>query len=238
MNQETKNCQNCKNDFIIEPDDFGFYEKIQVPPPTFCPECRLQRRLAWRNERSLYSRECGLCKKKMIAVYSPESNTTVYCHDCWWSDKWEGLNYAMDIDFSKPFVTQLFELFHKVPLINLFAFMMVNSEYCNMANDMRNCYLLHDGTYDENVSYGSGVFHTKDSRDLTMVRKCELCYELVTCINCYKTIFSQNCEDCVDVYFSHSLRGCNNCFGCVNLHKKSYHIFNEPYSKEEYEKKL
>ena len=35
MNQETKTCQNCKAQFIIEPDDFTFYEKINVPPPTW-----------------------------------------------------------------------------------------------------------------------------------------------------------------------------------------------------------
>ena len=58
-----------------------------------------------------------------------------------------------------------------------------------MANDMRNCYLLHDGTFDENVSYGSGAFYDKDSQDITMARKCELCYEIVTCINCYQTLF-------------------------------------------------
>ena len=115
---------------------------------------------------------------------------------------------------------------------------MVNSEYCNMANDMRNCYLLHDGTFDENVSYSSGVFYSKDSQDITMFRKGELCYEVVTCINCYKTIFSQNCEDCMEVSFSFGLRGCNNCFGCVNLNKKSYHIWNVPYTKEEYEEKI
>jgi hypothetical protein len=97
---------------------------------------------------------------------------------------------------------------------------------------------LHDGTYDETVSYGSGAFYDKDSQDITMARKCELCYELVTCINCYQTFFSQNCIDCVEVYFSYGLRGCNNCFGCVNLHGKSYHIWNEPYAKEEYQKKL
>ena len=33
--EETKNCQNCKQDFTIDPDDFGFYEKIKIPPPTF-----------------------------------------------------------------------------------------------------------------------------------------------------------------------------------------------------------
>jgi RNA polymerase subunit RPABC4/transcription elongation factor Spt4 len=37
---ETKNCQNCKKDFNIEPDDFSFYEKMKVPVPTWCPECR------------------------------------------------------------------------------------------------------------------------------------------------------------------------------------------------------
>jgi hypothetical protein len=240
MNNQSKNriCQNCKKDFTIELDDFSFYEKIKVPPPTFCPECRLIRRLSWRNEKSLNHRECGLCKKKVLSIYNDNLENIVYCANCWWGDNWDAGDYSVDIDFSKPFLVQFFELFHKVPAINLFAFLMINSEYCNMANDMRNCYLLHDGTFDENVSYGSGVFYTKDSRDVTMVRKCELCYEIVTCINCYQTTFSQNCEDCVDVHFSHSLRGCNNCFGCVNLHKKSYYIFNEPYTKEEYKQKL
>ncbi len=35
MESQTKNCQNCKKDFIIEPEDFNFYEKIKVPAPTF-----------------------------------------------------------------------------------------------------------------------------------------------------------------------------------------------------------
>ncbi|KKU51453.1 MAG: hypothetical protein UX74_C0027G0022, partial [Parcubacteria group bacterium GW2011_GWA2_47_10b] len=31
MSPETKTCQNCKNSFTVEPEDFGFYEKIKVP---------------------------------------------------------------------------------------------------------------------------------------------------------------------------------------------------------------
>ncbi len=27
MKSETKNCRSCKKDFVIEPDDFGFYER-------------------------------------------------------------------------------------------------------------------------------------------------------------------------------------------------------------------
>ena len=68
MNKEAENkiCQNCKKDFIIEPDDFGFYEKIGVPPPTFCPECRLQRRLAWMVNLNLFKRRCDLCGEETI----------------------------------------------------------------------------------------------------------------------------------------------------------------------------
>jgi len=42
---ETHKCQNCKKEFEITNDDFGFYKKIGVPAPTFCPECRLKRRM-------------------------------------------------------------------------------------------------------------------------------------------------------------------------------------------------
>jgi len=32
--------------------------------------------------------------------------------------------------------------------------------------------------------------------------------------------------------------GCNDCFGCVGLRRKEYHIFNEKFTKKEYESKL
>ena len=82
MKSETRQCQNCKKDFVIEPEDFNFYEKIKVPPPTFCPECRMQRRMAWRNERALYKRDCGLCKKSMMSMYPEDTVFPVYCKEC------------------------------------------------------------------------------------------------------------------------------------------------------------
>ena len=81
MQSETKICQNCKKDFIIEPDDFGFYEKIKVPPPTFCPECRFQRRMIFRNGRTLYRRQCDLCQKNIISIYSADASFPVYCQN-------------------------------------------------------------------------------------------------------------------------------------------------------------
>jgi hypothetical protein len=37
---EIKSCQNCKQDFTIESEDFEFYTKIKVPPPTFAQSVR------------------------------------------------------------------------------------------------------------------------------------------------------------------------------------------------------
>ena len=106
MNSETKVCQNCKKDFTIEPDDFNFYQKIKVPPPTFCPDCRFQRRLLFRNNRVFYRRECGMCKKNLLTIYSKDKPYTIYCRECWLSDKWDPLSYGKEHDFSVPFFTQ------------------------------------------------------------------------------------------------------------------------------------
>ena len=64
---ENRICQNCKKEFIIETDDVGFYEKIKVPPPTWCPECRMIRRMACINGWSLYYRNCDKCEKRIFS---------------------------------------------------------------------------------------------------------------------------------------------------------------------------
>ena len=63
MQQEVRQCQNCKEDFLIESEDFEFYENMQVPAPTFCPQCRLERRMIAYNAKSLYKRKCDKCNK-------------------------------------------------------------------------------------------------------------------------------------------------------------------------------
>ena len=119
MNQETKKCQNCKKDFVIDQEDFNFYEKMDVPLPTFCPLCRAQRRMAFRNERTFYKRPCSMCNKDMISLYADNSPFPVYCHECWWSDKLDATSFGRDFDFSRPFFEQ-FKEFELLFLLFLF----------------------------------------------------------------------------------------------------------------------
>ena len=240
MNPETRQCQNCKQSFTIEPEDFSFYEKVGTPPPTWCSNCRLQRRLAWRNERSLHKRTCALCGKTTLAVYAEASNIVVYCNECWWSDKWDAMEHGVDFDPSRPFLEQFFQLMHRVPAVSRFGLYtsLVNSEYTNMVGYLKNCYLVTHSDYNEDCAYGSNLTNSKDCFDAYLVDKCESSYEITNCRDCYNTFFSLDCNSCHNVFFSRNCIGCNDCFGCVNLRNKQYHIFNEPYSKEEYEKKI
>ena len=50
-------CQNCKTEFKIDKQDKEFYQKIEVPYPTFCPDCRAQRRFAFWNDLKVYLRK-------------------------------------------------------------------------------------------------------------------------------------------------------------------------------------
>ena len=239
MQAETKICQNCKQDFTIEPDDFAFYEKMKVPAPTWCPMCRLQRRLSHRNERTLYHRKCDLCGKSMISIYHPGGENVVYCRECWWSfDKWDPLDYGQEFDFSKPFFEQWRQLANAVPRNGLINSNSVNSEYTNLAADNKDCYMLFESSNNERCNHSYWMQLSKDCLDCAFVNNSELCYEVFVAYNCYKLFFSKECRDCTDSYFLQDCVGCSNCYGCVGLRKKQYHILNQPYSKEEYFKIL
>ncbi len=239
MKSETKNCQNCKNDFIIEPDDFSFCEKIKVPPPTFCPECRMKRRMVFRNEHKLFRQKDFLTGEKLLSIFPPEGGYTVIKDKDWWSqDKWDPLSFGMNIDFSRSFLEQVFELSKKVPKYHTAAINMVNSDYSGNASNLKNCYLMFNSNWTEDSAYGNGIDFSRNCYDNSHVQKSERCYESFWLTNCFETNYSSQCDNCISVWFSKNCRNCQNCFGCVNQQAKKYCIFNEQYEKVEYEEKL
>ncbi len=225
---EQRNCQNCKTPFLIEADDTAFYEMVHVPPPTFCPPCRLQRRLAFRNDRSLYRIECALCKKVSFSTSPQGEPFTVYCFDCWNSDTWDREQYGMEYDFSKPFFSQYAELFRKVPARSrtILPGTLTNSDFTNLVTYLKNCYLIFNSDYNQYCYYGTEIESSKDCVDNIMLDTCESCYGSVNLQNCYRAFFSLDCESSSDIWFGRNLNGCLNCFGCSNLRNKSFHIFN------------
>ena len=240
-------CRQCQTSYQILDEDLEFHDRVSpvlndhkclIPPPSLCPDCRQQRRCVWRNERRLYHRKCDLCQKEIISVFSSGISYTIYCDQCWWSDKLDARKYGRDFDFSRSFFEQFQELMVLVPFAHSYNLNQENSDYNNWSSYLKDCYLLASSNRDEDCLYGRLVNDAKDCVDCLSVYNSELCYECMECYYCYGCVACKDSQNCRESFFLEGCIGCSNCFGSVNLRQKQYYFFNEPFTKDQYELKM
>ncbi|MBI5621499.1 hypothetical protein HY933_01365 [Candidatus Falkowbacteria bacterium] len=228
-------CKQCTTDFPITDADKTFYAKMDVPAPTWCPACRHQRRLAWRNERTLYQRQCDFSGRPTISAFSPDSGLVVYDQRDWWGDGWDPLEYGREFDFSRPFFEQFQQLQQVVPHFSLYNINPVNSDYINFGIDNKNVYLGFSSVRCEDCYYCANITDVRDCVDCLFTHdRSELCYETVDVNDCYHGSYLQECDGLTDCAFCYDCRGCTECFGCVNLRNRQHCWFNEQLSEREY----
>jgi len=242
----TISCSQCDQSFELTSDDLAFYEKVSpvfagkkqsIPPPTLCPDCRNQRRMAWRNDRTFFRRKCDATGELFLSIYPEGTPFPVYKPSAWYSDTWNPLDFGRPFDFSRPFFDQWKELFDSVPRLGIDIVNCENSEYCNYCGDEKNCYLDIAGEGNEDCYFNLFTKHSKNCVDCTFVYTSTLCYESIQCYDCYNVRYSQYVENCSDCEFCFDLKGCRNCLLSTNLRNKEFYILNQPHTKEEYAKK-
>jgi len=237
-------CINCKKEFKITEEKRNFLDKMSpifdgvkynIPEPTRCSECRQKRRLSFRNERSLYSRNCDLTNKRIISVFDSNKSYKVYSQEAFFGDEWSALDYGVDFDFTKTFTEQFNELLHKVPHLSSVVVSSENCEYTSFCVDSKDCYLSQRLGNAERVYYTYlAVENCLDCVDCMYIVSCELCYEVLDSEKLYNCVYAQNCKNCSDLYFCFDLVGCRNCFGSINLRNKEYYFFNKQLTQDEY----
>ncbi|MBI1812379.1 hypothetical protein HYR82_01180 [Candidatus Peregrinibacteria bacterium] len=242
-----RSCAQCGSPFEIRNDDLAFYEKVSpvfegqayaVPPPTHCPDCRAQRRYAFRNERKLYHRACAKTGKNLISIYHSQSPHTIYSPEAWWSDAWDPLQYGRPFDFSRPFFEQFQELYQEVPHIALVNVQCENSDYANQCGWSKNCYMVFVTDFCEDCYYTGYCYSSRNCMDGSGLHDCELCYGSLDCVKCYHLLFCKNCSTSTDCLFCSDCKNCKNCFGCTGLRSKEFCYFNEQLSPEEWKKRI
>lgn len=238
MQTEEKSCQRCGNRFSVEADDVAFYQKMDVPAPTWCPMCRAQRRLMWRAERALYRRKSDLTGKDIFSTYHQQAPVKVYENEEWWSDKWDAMDYGKDIDWTRPFLEQVKELANQVPKPARSVYNTENSDYSNNAGQLKDCYLVFTGQGVESSFYTVGITESRDCMDGNYIYHSELCYWCFNCTKCFQCFYSIDCENSQNLWFCKNVVNSSDCFGCVNIRDKRFCIYNQQYTEAEYKEHI
>lgn len=238
-----KDCIRCSTVFDIFQEDIDFYKKMQVPPPTLCPDCRMQRRLGHRLTQLpvFYKRKCDAPEHNdnVISFYSKNNKVKVYDDDYHLSDDWDALEFGKDYSSSESFFKQFNQLALTVPHQSLFKDpQSVNCDYVISGISAKNCYYVAVPYYSEDIYYSFLPIHSRDCIDIMDADNSEQCYWGIYIDRCYNCIVCYECVNCIDSYFLFDCKNCSNCFGCTNLRNKKYYFFNEQLTEDEYKQKI
>ncbi|OGF51403.1 hypothetical protein A3I27_00200 [Candidatus Giovannonibacteria bacterium RIFCSPLOWO2_02_FULL_43_11b] len=243
LKPHTRKCKQCAGDFEIFKEDIEFYHKLRVPPPSECPTCRMQKRMAMMaNILRFYKKKCEAHPDEFpFAQIDEISPHKIFDTNYWWNpDAWDAKEFGRMYNPDQSFMEQLDSLLKDAPHMAIARYnkQMVNSDYTADSMYCKNVYISSTIGLCEDVHYGVWAVYAKDSMDLLRVNQIENCYDAVDSAHCYNSQYIQNCENCIDSYFLFDCHNCQECFGCVNLRNKKYCFFNEQLSREEYKKRL
>lgn len=243
---ERKKCRISGEEFVVTDRDLQFYDmlspvfasqKYLIPSPTLCPRERQMRRMTWRNYDQFYRNTCALTGKEIISTYRPWTPYKVASLESWWSDDWNPYDYALEIDFSRPFFPQFLELDQKTIHLPLSISKSENSSYTNFSIHNRNCYLCTRIAECENCYYCLFIVRSKNCFDCYDVGDSEYLYECIRTSKSYHSLYCTDCDNCRDCYFLLDCSGCQDCFGSCNLRNARFVWNNTQLTEVEYREK-
>lgn len=206
LKPHTRVCKQCEKEFDITAEDIEFYHKLQVPPPTLCPRCRLQRRLGPRVSLLpiFHKKMCSAAghDEKVITYYSEDNPIKVYDDKYYLSDRWDAADLGVDIDANKDFFPQFQKFSLTVPHQTLFKDpQSINCDYVVSGVSSKDCYFVSAPILSEFVYYSFVPLRTKDAVDVNRAIDSERCFEAVNIKECYNCKFSYEVSNCIDSAF-------------------------------------
>jgi len=76
-------CEISGKNYKIIPQELAFYKKHNIPLPRRAPDQRYLDRMALRNPRHWWIRNCDKCGSEMHTTYASDRPEIVYCEDCY-----------------------------------------------------------------------------------------------------------------------------------------------------------
>lgn len=76
-------CEASRKPFKVIKQELAIYIENHLPLPTRHPDQRHTDRLSQRNPRTLYERNCGECREKIITTYPTDTKEKIVCEECY-----------------------------------------------------------------------------------------------------------------------------------------------------------
>lgn len=231
--------EHCEGEFAIEDGDIEFLKLFRSPPSKYCPTCRRMQRFVHMGVMRLFKHSCKAPghNESVISVLPTECPFPVYDYAYYGSAAFDPLEFGKAYEKGESPLAQLFSLRRIFPMPSFLNRdpSSVNCDYTNGGRGSKNCYFTSGVFNSEDVWYSALVNGSKEVMTSRSIRACDTIYETLGGEHLYRTAYAYFSKDCSDSSLIFDCRNCTNCFGCVNLRSKSYYIFNEPKTKEEYE---
>jgi len=230
-----KICEKTGEQFTVSDEEMKLRAKLGIEgEPRYAPVYRLMHLEAFWQHWNLHKRKCGKTGKDIVSVFGPDCDYPV-----WHKDEW--IKHAdppgADFDQTKNIFPQLWEFFRKSPIAHNMGGGNENCEYADDCWYSKNCYLCHSVLECEDVKYCYRILHSNNSQYSVFSNNCELCVDAIYCSNCFNVAYSFLSRQCTDCAFVYDCRNCQNCMFCTNLRNKQYCFGNEQLTREEYENK-
>ncbi len=173
-------------------------------------------------------------------MYHDQSPFVVYCTECYFSDSWNGDEFARDYDFSRPFFSQWYDLLKSVPRLHLehVGNNGVGCEYANYVYKSTHVYLSFVCVKSEHVAYSALSRSSKNCSDCYSIMENQYCYECTGSSQSYKSAFLTDCSQCADSEFLFDCINCQDCFMSVNLRNKRYIFYGIQMDRDSYKQAL
>ncbi|MCX6722310.1 MAG: hypothetical protein NTY04_03950 [Candidatus Staskawiczbacteria bacterium] len=118
--------------------------------------------------------------------------------------------------------------------------MLTNATNCvgDMLTNCNNCFWSFDGTEGDNFRFVETFDVVKDSMDSSYTPESSRLYESILGVSSNNILFSVYIRDSLNMEYSSECLNCHDCFGCVGLKNKKFHILNKSYSENDYWKSV
>ena len=80
---EVLTCIECSRNYRITKRELEFYQKMLIPIPRKCWNCRFVNRIVRRGPYKFWNRVCAKCQRKITTNYAPDRPEIVYCEKCY-----------------------------------------------------------------------------------------------------------------------------------------------------------